>query len=171
MIKRVLVPLDGSELAERALVVAGGLVEALSGELVLARVVPPSVPGRFYAPKQLDQLEEAQRKEAEAYLASVAERLKEDRLAARTHVLSGEIAAALIAFAKRERCDLVVMSSHGMQGLGWEVFGSVAQKLLHGAPCPVLIVRPAVGAELEREEEMEEARADEALLRELPKRD
>jgi hypothetical protein len=58
-----------------------------------------------------------------------------------------------------------------MQGLGWEVFGSVAQKLLHGAPCPVLIVRPAVGAELEREEEMEEARADEALLRELPKRD
>lgn len=167
MVRRLLVPLDGSELAEEALVIAGNLAESLNGTLVLARVVPPPVPGRFYAPNLLEALEEAQTKEAQAYLASVAERLKADRLSVETHVLSGEVAGTLVRFAERQRCDLIVMGSHGLGGLGWHVFGSIAQKILHSSRCPVLVVRPTP-AEFEREEETEERRADEALLGELP---
>ena len=166
MIKRLLVPLDGSELAEEALVIAGDLAESLDGVIVLARVVPPPVPGRFYAPNLLEQVREAQTREAEAYLASAAERLKEDRLHVETRVEAGEVATTLVRLAEQERCQLIVMGSHGLGGLGWHVFGSVAQKVLHASHCPVLIVRPTP-AEMEREEETEEREADAALLNEL----
>lgn len=166
MIRRLLVPLDGSELAERAIVVAGDLAESLSATLLLVRVVPPPVPGRFYTPKLLEQMEEAQRREAEAYLAAVAGRLKEDRLTVETRVLSGPVAATLVDEARRAAVDLVVISSHGLGGLGSRVFGSVAQKLLHHAPCPVLVVRSSPD-DLEAEEEQEERQADRALLGEL----
>ena len=166
MIKRLLVPLDGSKLAEEALVVAGDLAESLNGTLVLARVVPPPIPGRFYAPGLLEQVQEAQAKEAEAYLASVAQRLSEDRLTVETCVLRGEVAKTLVAFAERERCQLIAIASHGLGGLGWHVFGSVAQKLLQAARCPVVVVRPTPDV-FDREEETEEQQADAVLLSEL----
>ncbi len=168
MIKRLLVPLDGSDLAERALVVAGDLAESLSAVIVLARVVPPPVPGRFYSAKLLEQVQEAQAKEAEAYLSSVAERLKADRLSVQTRVLAGEVAPTLVRFAEETRCELIVMGSHGLGGLGSQVFGSVAQKVLHTSGCPVLVVRPTTADVFEREEEQEEREADRALLGELP---
>jgi nucleotide-binding universal stress UspA family protein len=166
MIKRLLVPLDGSALAESALVVAGDLAEALSGVLVLARVVPPPAPGRFYAPNLLEQVEEAQAKEAKEYLTSVAARLREDRLAVETKVAKGEAALTIVRLAAREQCQVIVMGSHGMGGVGWQVFGSVAQKVLHSSPLPVLIVRPPP-EELERDEEAEEELSDIALLHEM----
>jgi len=166
VIKRVLVPLDGSELAERALVVAGDLAESLSATIILARVVPPPVAGRFYAPSLPERLDEAHTQEAEAYLASTAERLRQDRLTVETRLLRGQVAPILVAEAMRDRCDLIAITSHGMSGLGSQVFGSVAQKLLYSAPCPVLVVR-SVPEELEREEEFEAGVADEALLAQI----
>jgi nucleotide-binding universal stress UspA family protein len=165
MIRRVLVPLDGSELAERALVVAGDLAESLAATVVLARVVSPPTPGRFYAPGLLWQMKDAQTREAEAYLASAADRLRADRLAVETRLLHGDVAAEVVAEAKG--CDLIVITSHGMSGLGSDVFGSTAQKLLYSASCPVLVVRCAQEA-LRREEEREEELADEMLLAQLP---
>jgi nucleotide-binding universal stress UspA family protein len=163
MKKRILVPLDGSTLAEEALPVAGELAEGLDAALELVRVVPPPVPSRFYAPRLREQVLEAQVAEAEAYLAEVAARLRGDRLQVETHVLTGEAARALTRFAEREHCRLIVMGSHGMGGLGSQVFGSVAQKVLHTAGCPVLTVRPPPEV-LEREEEAEELQTDAALL-------
>ena len=159
-----MVPVDGSQLGERALVVAGDLAESLAATIVIARVVPPLAPGR-YAPDLLRQVEETQAKDAEAYLASVAERLAGDRLAVESRLLRGPVAATLAAQAAKERCDLIVLTSHGMGGLASTVFGSVAQKLLHAAPCPVLVVR-STAADLESDEELEECRADEALITE-----
>lgn len=152
MIKRLLVPLDGSHLAEAALTSAGELAESLRATMILARVVPPPVPGRFYASHLLDEMQEAQVREAGAYLDQIAERLRQDRLEVNTHVLTGHVAATLVEFALRERCDLIVMSSHGLGGQGWHVFGSVAQKVLESSQAPVLIVRPPSSAG-EREEE------------------
>ncbi|MEX0785535.1 MAG: universal stress protein [Dehalococcoidia bacterium] len=167
MMKHLLVPLDGSELAEEALLIAGNLAEALDAEITLVRIVPPPVPGRFYAPNLLEQMQEAQAKEAEAYLASVAKRLADDRLSkVSTHVLTGEAATTIIRFVNQHACDLIVMGSHGLGGVGWHVFGSVAQKVLHSSACPVLIVRPK-GEEWEREEELEEQDTDRTLLSEL----
>lgn len=166
MIKRLLVPLDGSKVAERALVVAGGLAESLAATVVLVRVVPPPVPGRFYKENLLEQVESAHVQEAETYLAALAKRLREDRLAVETHVFCGPVASTLVREGRDQNCDLVVLSSQGAGGAGWQLFGSVALKLLHAAPCPVLVVKPS-DVELESEEEAEEERADEALLNEL----
>jgi nucleotide-binding universal stress UspA family protein len=164
VIKRILVPVDGSQLGERALVVAGDLAESLAATIVVARVVPPLAPGR-YAPDLLRQVEEAQAKDAQAYLASVAERLADDRLTVETRLLRGPVVETLVEEASKERCDLIALTSHGMGGLASAVFGSVAQKLLHAAPCPVLVVR-STAADLESDEELEERRADEALISE-----
>jgi nucleotide-binding universal stress UspA family protein len=131
--------------------------------------VPPPVPGRFYAPKLLEQVEDAQRREAEAYLAEVAERLRADRLRVETHVLMGEAALAIVQFAEHQGCHMIVMCSHGMGGLAKQVFGSVSQKVLYASTRPVLIIRPSP-PELEREEEFEERAADEAILQELSAR-
>ena len=116
MIKRLLVPLDGSHLSEAALTSAGELAEGLRATMILARVVPPPVPGRFYASHLLDELQEAQVREAGAYLDQIAEQLRQDRQEVDTHVLTGHVAATLVEFALRERCDLIVMSSHGLGG-------------------------------------------------------
>jgi nucleotide-binding universal stress UspA family protein len=164
VIKRIMVPLDGSGLAERALVVAGDLAESLAATIVIARVVPPLPPGR-YAPGLLRQVEDVQAEDAEAYLAQVAKRLADDRLAVASRLLRGPVAETLADQTAKERCDLIVLTSHGMSGLASNVFGSVAQKLLHAAPCPVLVVRSTT-ADLEGEEELEEYRADEALISE-----
>lgn len=166
MFRRLLVPLDGSELAERALVAAGDLAESLSATIVLARAVAPAVPGPCYEPGLLQRLEEAQTREAETYLASTAQRLREDRLSVETRLLRGDVAPALIRMAASDRCDLIVITSHGMSGLGSHVFGSVAQKLLYSANCPVLVIR-CVPSDLQREEEREAAAADTTLLSQL----
>ena len=169
MIKRLLVPLDGSELAEEALIAAGDLAESVDGTVIIVRAVPPPVPGRFYAPKLLEQVEDAQQREADAYLKEVAKRLQNDRLRVETHVLKGEAAPAIVQFAEREGCHMIVMCSHGMGGLAKQVFGSVSQKVLYASTRPVLIIRPTP-AELEREEEFEERAADDAVLQELSAR-
>jgi nucleotide-binding universal stress UspA family protein len=163
MIQRVLVPLDGSRLAERALRVAGDLTESLSGTLIVARVVPPAPQAGSLTPGLIEQLEAAHNDEAAAYLNAIADRLRADRLQVKTRLLHGQPASELIAVATEESCDLIAISSHGMSGLGSQVFGSGAQKLLYAAPCPVLVVR-STAEDLTREEEQEEQAADTALL-------
>jgi nucleotide-binding universal stress UspA family protein len=166
MIKRILVPLDGSHLAERALVAAGDLAESLSATLVVARVVTVRHDGRQYRPHIISELVEAETQEAETYLASIAKELRRDRLSVETILLHGEPAQAVAAVAREEQCDLIALTSHGMSGLGSDVFGSIAQKLLHSAPCPVLVVR-CTAQDLEREEEEEEGAADRELVDQL----
>jgi nucleotide-binding universal stress UspA family protein len=166
MLRRILVPVDGSKLAESALVIGGDLAESQPATLIITRVVCPPAASEFYAPSLLSQIEEAQNKEAKAYLATTAERLRQDRLTIETRLLHGEVAPTLVAEALRDHVDLIVITSHGMSGLGSQVFGSVAQKLLYTAPCPVLVTRP-VPEELEREEESEATAADEALLEQI----
>jgi nucleotide-binding universal stress UspA family protein len=166
MIKRILVPLDGSPLAERALLTAGDLAESLPATLVVARVVAVRPDGRQYRPHLIDELTEAESRQAETYLASIAERLRADRLVVETVFLLGEPAQALATTAREADCDLIALTSHGMSGLGSDVFGSVAQKLLRSAPCPVLVVR-CTAQDLEREEEDEERAADRELVEQL----
>jgi nucleotide-binding universal stress UspA family protein len=166
MIKTMLVPLDGSQMAEEALDVAIELARGLNGKITLLRVVPPIVPGRFYAPNMLEELREAQVREAEAYLQELMALQAQDGVISKTSVMTGEAADTIIKSGEAEHCDLIVMGSHGLGGRGWQVFGSVAQKVLHSAKSPVLIVKPNQAA-WEREEEEEEARDDEAMIGQL----
>jgi nucleotide-binding universal stress UspA family protein len=166
VIRRILVPLDGSPLAERALLVAGDLAESLAATLVVARVVAVRPEGRQYRANLIDELTDAESREAESYLASVAKRLRHDRLSVETILLHGEPAPALASTAQDEHCDVLVLTSHGTSGLASHVFGSVAQKLLYSAPCPVLVVR-CTAKDIEDEEEREEQASDRVLVEQL----
>jgi nucleotide-binding universal stress UspA family protein len=133
-------------------------------------VVPTSWATQGYDPDLQHRLEEADEKAASAYLAQVAERLREEGVSVQTRLLHGRPSRALVAAAKLDECRMVVVTSHGMSGLGSRVFGSVAQRVLASAPCPVLVV-PCAASDLAEEEEIEELASDQAMLRSMEQAD
>ena len=156
--KPILVGLDGSELAERGLVMAANLAEGLDATIIAARVVPPRLSSDAYDPDLVRRVEEADEKDAASYLAETEARLRGDRVRAETRLLHGDAARALIAAARQDECSLIVVTSHGMSGLGFHAFGSVAQKVLEHAPCAVVVV-PCSDADLVKQFEEQTAAA------------
>lgn len=126
MAQTILVPLDGSPLAERALMVAIGLTQ-VEDRLVLLRVI---------SEESSDQA--STRPEAESYLAQVAQRL--NRPDVTTVVASGQAAATILDEIARRRITLVVMSTHGRSGLGRWIYGSVADAVMRQVSIPLVLV-------------------------------
>ncbi len=142
-LRRLMVPLDGSDLAQTALPLAGELARALGATLVLVRVEPwlaSMVPAYGYLP-DLDRLDAEVEAAAVASLQEARGRLPAD-LDVETVVLRGSPAAALVDYARGEgRIDLVVMSTHGAGGLRRLLVGSVADRVVR-AGVPTLLTRP-----------------------------
>jgi nucleotide-binding universal stress UspA family protein len=135
----VLVPLDGSELAERALPFAFALARATRGRLLLVRAV---LAYSYETEEGTTKVPVYPRAEAE--LAAVASRLRAAGVRADAHVALGIAAAdSILAAAVEHRADLVVMSTHGRGGLGRFLYGSVADEVLRGSDVPVLLVSAA----------------------------
>ncbi len=149
---RIVVPLDGSELAEAAIPSAIALAEATGATIRLVRV--PTLPGYVTAVPETagwipDLLKETAF-EAEAYLSERAATLRRTGLQVDSDVelvLSGGVAEGILSYARQHRADVVVMSTHGRSGLGRWVFGSVADRVLHTAEMPVWLVRASVEEE------------------------
>jgi nucleotide-binding universal stress UspA family protein len=137
--KTLLLPLDGSPLAENALPVAAAFADAYGSILHLVRVVPiPTVngfSGEAYVPDMLDALVGS----AHVYLKDTAASLK--RPAVTTEVIVGSAAPRLEDYVAANAIDLVVMTSHGRSGFIRTALGSITDRLLGGA-APVLVVRP-----------------------------
>jgi nucleotide-binding universal stress UspA family protein len=139
--KALLVPLDGSSLAEAALPVASGFADSYGSTLHLVRVVPiPTVAdgigGEFaYMPDMLGTMVEA----AKSYMKRTAEELQRPDL--KTEVIVGSAAIQLEDYVAAKNIDLVVMTSHGRRGFARTALGSVTDRLL-GGMAPVLVVRP-----------------------------
>ena len=133
---KILVPLDGSVLAEAALWRAVEI--ANGGTLSLLRAAEAhTLPGADPVDAQVDVV-----REAEEYLASVARRLADRGLKkVETHVWYGPAAAAIVEEAETQKADLIVMSTHGRSGLGRLILGSVAESVLRGTRKRILIVR------------------------------
>ncbi len=143
---RLMVPLDGSPLAEQAVPIAAEVAHGAGAQLRLVRVEPwvtttLAATGEAAALVNVDELEAAVAREAEQYLADVRSRLPAD-LPVATTVLRGFPALQLIEYAEREGIDLTVLSTHGRGGLQRLVLGSTADRLVRaGLPC--LLVRPS----------------------------
>jgi nucleotide-binding universal stress UspA family protein len=135
----ILVPLDGSDLAEAALETALDLLnEQPTAMLVLLRAAEAS------AARASDRTEERARlvREAESYLNGVATGLREAGIRrVRTCVWYGPAAPTIVEAAEAEKANLIVMTSHGRGGVGRLIFGSVAESVLHGTRTPILLVR------------------------------
>lgn len=142
MFKRVLVPLDGSERAERAIPLAARIAGASGGVVVLARVAPTPVEyGPVFAPNLSADVIDAEQREFAGYLAEVAELPVLSGIETETKVLAGSPALTILRAIEEKKIDLVVMTSHGRTGLSRWVLGSVAQHIAQSAPVPVLVLR------------------------------
>ncbi len=147
MIKRILVPLDGSELAERALPYAEELARQFGASLILLRSVNSldlSSAQAFsgYLPAEVyDAAYEDARRVAREYLEATAARLAADGLKVEWVLRTGDPAGEVVEHERDGKADLVVMSTHGRSGLSRWVFGSVADRVLRGGTIPVLLVR------------------------------
>jgi nucleotide-binding universal stress UspA family protein len=143
MYKHILVPLDGSTLAERALPHALEIARFSEAALHLLRValgqtyVASKGGAELYPVEVLQQ----DREEAEGYLEGIRSECQAKGAAASAQVLAGPVAESIVDFATANHIDLIVMSTHGRSGLSRWVYGSVAEKVLRGAHCPTLIVR------------------------------
>ncbi len=148
MFKRILVPLDGSELAERAIPVAARIARASGGTIVFVRVILPPVEFGTYSVEQEHLIDlkpsafERRLAEAESYLLNVAITHADvlAGIATETDIVTGATAPEIISTARLEKIDLIVMCSHGETGLKRWVFGSVAQEAVRHSPAPVLVL-------------------------------
>lgn len=139
-LEKVLVPLDGSPLAEAALPKALELVKDSRGaSLLLLRAAEAPVLGA--GDPVAAQVEVV--REAEDYLAAIAARLRAAGLHdVSTSVWYGPPAPAIVEAAEIAKVDLIVMSTHGRSGLGRLFLGSVAESVLRGTHIPILLLRP-----------------------------
>ena len=142
MYKKILVPLDGSELAEKALDHAEKLAKPFDAEIILFQVVPLVsiyAAAEFVTPFVVD---EKQKEAAQRYLTNLAEELKKRGFRVTAKLKAGSLVAAdIIDFAKESRVDLIVMCTHGHSGITRWALGSVAHKVLTRAETPVLLIR------------------------------
>jgi nucleotide-binding universal stress UspA family protein len=155
MYHHIVVPLDGSELAEQVLPYVKDLIRNRAVKVHLISVAPlasvvsaSSAPIRMY-PLVMSQAEFAlqthQRdrieQELTSYLNGIAIRLSPDLATTSVEVQFGEPAETLLAYAEEVKADLIAMCTHGRTGLARWAYGSIAEKVLRHAHCPVLLVR------------------------------
>jgi nucleotide-binding universal stress UspA family protein len=146
MYERIVVALDGSARGERALDQAVGLAASLGAPLHLVRVADMTWLriGQTGAASRIAELSAEmaeERRQADSYLDSLAESLRERRLTVTTESRAGMAAKELLDLARPG--DLLVMSSHGRSGPVRWLLGSVAEEVVRASPCPVLLVRAA----------------------------
>jgi nucleotide-binding universal stress UspA family protein len=167
MLQKILVPLDGSELAEAAIPYVKEISRRCEPlEVVLLQVVRlpqgrsatvykhqdiefPELTSDYRAaaeaarhPIYRDQEIESARADVETALAPVAQELRSDNISVRVAVAFGRPAQEIVSFAEKEGVELIAMSTHGRSGLSRWILGSVADKVLRGTHLPVLLVRP-----------------------------
>jgi nucleotide-binding universal stress UspA family protein len=140
MYERVLVPLDGSVVAEAIIPFILQIAGPLDFEVVLLRALPP-VPSEVVREPALAEKLESQHADAEEYLAGVKAELLAKGLRARTVLRHGDPVTEIAAGAAAERADLIAMTTHGRSGLRRVLFGSVAEGVLRQTAIPVLLMR------------------------------
>jgi nucleotide-binding universal stress UspA family protein len=151
MYNKILVPLDGSKLAECALPYVEELAKGYGAEEVILVSVTEQVKARTQAPEARELYDLAGpevtvtfgKKEAEAqrYLDRISDKLDAKGIKARTEVLLWPPAEAIAACAERNSTDIIIMSTHGRSGPSRWAYGSVADKVLRSSCVPVLLIR------------------------------
>jgi len=139
MFSHLLVPLDGSALAQAVLPSAIALARALPARVTLLHVVEPHAPETVHGDRHLTRSEDA-----EAYLEQIVAQLAGQGVQASALVRrgSGNVATAVAEEAADAHADLVILCTHGHGGLRDALFGSVAQQVLQHGTTPVLLLKP-----------------------------
>ncbi len=151
MYKTILVPVDGSELAELVIPHVEMLAKAGAepAEVVLLGVCESArmVMGGYgetvgQMAVLVKQAAAACKADAEQYLAATEKRLKEKGLKVRTVLMEGDPAHEILEYAANNPVDLIIMGTHGRSGINWWAYGSVTSKVLRRIATPLLLVTP-----------------------------
>jgi nucleotide-binding universal stress UspA family protein len=135
MYERILVPLDGSDLAKEIVPRVQAMALAHGSEVVLLEVLGES--------GVLPKTAAKERQEAEEHLSEVEQELLNAGVNARYTIRHGsDVAGEIVDYAEVNNIDLIAMSTHGRTGVGRWVFGSVASRVLRGTTKPILLIRP-----------------------------
>jgi nucleotide-binding universal stress UspA family protein len=144
LLRRILVPLDGSKIGEAALCYAMALAKKTAAEIALLEVLEPvrgvGATGISYNIPE----DESVRKSLLSYLDHVAGPIKNEGLKVSTTVLFGKAADKIMEYAEQNGIDLIALSTHGRSGLGRWVFGNVTDKILHTGNVAVLVTHTAM---------------------------
>jgi nucleotide-binding universal stress UspA family protein len=142
-IHKILAPLDGSDIGEAALSYAEAIASSSRATINLVQVISPpgTVEANLLGGPDWRKFVKAMHDAGENYLKSIAERLSSQNIKVTHEVLTGEPADKIVEYAAEKGASLIAMSTHGRTGLARWVLGSVADKVLHGARIPILLVR------------------------------
>jgi nucleotide-binding universal stress UspA family protein len=147
MYQKILVPLDGSELAECSLEHVSAIASGCDvSEVILIRVLEPVSGVSELAARMPDEwlkkVEKEHKASVKGYLARIAKKLKADNIKVQAVVVEGNAADSILEYAIKNDVDLIVMSTHGRSGLARWAFGSVADRVVLHSHTPVLIISP-----------------------------
>lgn len=141
--KLILSPIDFSEPSQEALKAAADLAVRLGAEICLVHVVPaiPDLPSSVSILKEGEYESELHR-EADLHLAEIEQKLAQSGIKTRHVVGTGnEAGMEIVRIAEHINADMIVISTHGMTGWHKLMFGSVADKVVHAASCPVMVLK------------------------------
>ncbi len=143
MYKKILVPLDGSALAEEILPHVETLAKTLEVEVILLRVIiEPAAEFIFSDPSIGSTIIRELEAESLDYLTKIRSKLQHSGIHTSIALRQGQIAETILTVAKEQSADLIAMSTHGRSGLQRWLMGSIADRIVHHSPVPVLLVRP-----------------------------
>lgn len=157
MFQKILVPLDGSRFASRAMKYAVEIARQFDAEIILMQVEKPTTPiAATDGPQPGIQspaaakvavqiaLDEDKRKlsKARRYLSRKVREIKGKKISCSYHVNTGDPAKSIILYSQKKKIDLIIMTSHGKSGIVRAVMGSVADEVVRNSGKPVLVIRP-----------------------------
>jgi nucleotide-binding universal stress UspA family protein len=146
MYKRILVPLDGSELAECVLPHVESIATGCgTQEAIFLRVVepfsPPSGGGVYLDAETINRIDADNKAAAQSYLGELRKRTRHNGVSVKTEVTTGAPAETIANYATKNSVDLIAIATHGRSGISRWAWGSVADRLLRSACVPILMVR------------------------------
>jgi nucleotide-binding universal stress UspA family protein len=141
MFKRILIPLDGSAMAEQALPYAIAQAEHFAALLILLRVVEPLPHVRGMSAADIDSIKRQTSERAQEYLDRLVDSARDEGISVRATTVEGRPNVTILQFAEQNQVDLIVICSRGRSGLSRWLMGSVADRVVRGAAVPVLLVR------------------------------
>lgn len=146
MYKKVLVPLDGSKVAETALDHVKKLADAgLIGELIILKIVdmpaPIAMPISVEEGYDFSGYEDLYFKEAKKYIQGMEDQLKEGGITVKGETIIGRTVSTILEYQKENDIDLIILATHGHSGVTKFLLGSVANKVVQSSQCPVFLVR------------------------------
>ena len=144
----MIVPLDGSELAEAALPYAAAIAGRMNMKMTLVRAL--SIDNIAYSEgynlgNMLNEAEAEIEADARRHLTSQARRLREEGLNVQTEILLGSASSEIVALARQTDHNMIALATHGRSGMNRLLMGSVAEAVVRASGDPVLVVRPSTG--------------------------